>query len=390
MASSALAALWLKSNSKNGRANGRKKRRANAAEAPLADPTLNIGRSAVTGSGHELAAGVIGVGVTAQGGLNLGQHNNRNVYLGYRSGPATADTTGSGNTFVGTHSGRSNTSGLDNTFVGGASGTANTTGISNTFCGRNSGKANTTGSSNTFTGSACGQANTDGKNNTFAGANSGIKNTSSNDNTYLGAASGIESTGEHNTFVGAASGASNTSGSKNIALGFWAGPSEGNLQNAGAIGFRAKVSQSNSLVLGGTGPHAVRVGIGTPAPQATLHVIGDVLASGAITQLSDAQFKTDVQPLQNALGKVLALQGVRFRWRAKEFPAQRFATDPQVGLVAQEVAEHYPELVCTDARGHQSLDYGRLTAVLVEAMKEQQAQIEALGQQLQALKNAHD
>ncbi|WP_162910466.1 tail fiber domain-containing protein [Hymenobacter oligotrophus] len=386
LAGSALAALWLgfggSNGQANGKSNGRKKRRSRAEESTLNVTDINIGTAAVTGDGQELAAGAVGVGVTARGGLNLGQHNNRNVYLGYRSGPAAADTTGRANTFVGTHSGQRNTSGLDNTFVGSESGTANTTGISNTFCGRNSGKANTTGSANTFTGLACGQANTDGRNNTFVGANSGTKNTSSNDNTYLGAASGIESTGAYNTFVGAASGMTNTSGSKNIALGFRAGPSAGDLQNAGAIGYRATVSQSNSLALGGAGDYAVRVGIGTPKPEATLHVIGDVLASGAITQMSDARYKTDVQPLRNALSKVLALRGVRYNWRTDEFPEQRFSNKPQVGFVSQEVEKQYPELVSKDANGHQSLDYGRLTAVLLEAIREQQMQIEALRRQI--------
>ncbi|KUG08310.1 tail fiber domain-containing protein [Solirubrum puertoriconensis] len=392
MASSALAALWLKSTSKNGRANGQEKRSSKSAESSFESPIFDIGNATVIGSGQELAPGSVGVGITARGGLNLGQNNGRNLYLGYRSGPETAPTAADGtfNTNVGVLSGRKNTSGSDNTFVGCESGTANTTGISNTFLGRNSGKANNTGSANTFTGSASGQSTTSGNNNTFAGASSGIRNTSSNDNTYLGAASGFNSTGACNTFVGSGCGIGNTTGSNNWALGFQAGPTEGNLQNCGAIGYRAQVGQSNSLALGGTGNFAVRVGIGTPMPQATLHVIGNIQASGAIEQVSDARYKTQIRPLENALSKVLALRGVSFNWRAGEFPEQRFSDRPQLGFVSQEVETQYPELVSEDTHGRQRLDYGRLTAVLVEAIKEQQLQLETLRNELAAMRAGKD
>jgi Chaperone of endosialidase len=63
-------------------------------------------------------------------------------------------------------------------------------------------------------------------------------------------------------------------GDGNWAFGYNAGPTTGTLTNAGAIGYLARVSQSNSLVLGGLGGSAVQVGIGTPAPAARLHVYG--------------------------------------------------------------------------------------------------------------------
>jgi hypothetical protein len=68
----------------------------------------------------------------------------------------------------------------------------------------------------------------------------------------------------------------NTIGSYNIAIGHLADVSSGNLSNATAIGYNAKVSQSNSLVLGGTGADAVKVGIGTPTPLSTLDVNGTI------------------------------------------------------------------------------------------------------------------
>ena len=82
------------------------------------------------------------------------------------------------------------------------------------------------------------------------------------------------STGRNNVFYGAYSGENYTTGSNNTALGYAAGAitGGGNISNATAIGYQAKVSQSNSLVLGGTGQYAVQVGIGTTAPDVPLDV----------------------------------------------------------------------------------------------------------------------
>lgn len=64
-----------------------------------------------------------------------------------------------------------------------------------------------------------------------------------------------------------------------------------------------------------------------------------------------------------------------------QFPGNR-----QLGFSAQEVEKFFPEVVMTDENGYKSVDYGRLTPVLVEAMKEQQQQINALQEQIDELK----
>ena len=63
----------------------------------------------------------------------------------------------------------------------------------------------------------------------------------------------------------------------------------------------------------------------------------------------------------------------------------------QIGFSAQEIEKLFPEVVMTDANGYKSVDYGRLTPVLVEAIKEQQKQIDAQQQQIDELrKNDYD
>lgn len=132
------------------------------------------------------------------------------------------------------------------------------------------------------------------------------------------------------------------------------------------------------------------VGIGTATPSVELHVVGDVCYTGSIGACSDERYKTEVQTLSNSLEKVTRLRGVTYRWKQGAFPDQKFDNKAHLGFIAQEVESLYPEMVLTDDNGYKSVDYGRLTPVLVEAIKEQQAQIDdlkALVQQLLAAQN---
>jgi hypothetical protein len=85
----------------------------------------------------------------------------------------------------------------------------------------------------------------------------------------------------------------------------------------------------------------------------------------------------------------LKLRGVTYYWKQAEFPEKQFNARRQLGFIAQEIEPYYPEMVTTDADGYKSVDYSRLTPVLVEAMKEQQAQIEALKAQVAAQAGDH-
>lgn len=121
------------------------------------------------------------------------------------------------------------------------------------------------------------------------------------------------------------------------------------------------------LILKNTG----NVGIGTTTPQYKLHVAGKI--QGELVSPSDQRHKQNIHSLKNALTKLQGLRGVSFKWKDNTQNA-----DPQIGLIAQEVEKVLPELVSTDSDGYKSIAYGKLTAVLVEAIKEQQLQIERL------------
>jgi hypothetical protein len=119
------------------------------------------------------------------------------------------------------------------------------------------------------------------------------------------------------------------------------------------------------------------VGIGSANPgNYRLYVNGSVYA--ASYSGSDKRWKKNIKPISNASSLVEALQGVRFEWRTEEFKDKHFEKGRQVGLIAQEVEPVIPEIVKTDKDGYKALSYEKLTAVLVEALKEQNQKIKEL------------
>jgi hypothetical protein len=131
------------------------------------------------------------------------------------------------------------------------------------------------------------------------------------------------------------------------------------------------------------------VGIGTDNPCSKLQVKGTITANEAVVVnascTSDRRFKTILAPITSALDKIKRLSGVLFTWKRAEFPDRNFPEGTQIGLIAQDVEKVLPELVHTADDGYKSLSYDKLTAVLVEAVKEQQKTIESLEQRIKVL-----
>ncbi len=135
------------------------------------------------------------------------------------------------------------------------------------------------------------------------------------------------------------------------------------------------INPSQGDLLIGNNNANVRVGIGLNTPAQALDVDGNVQASCGILLCSDARFKKNVSPLDSALNIVNRLCGVNFEWRNEEFPERQWSNGNQIGFIAQEVEAVVPEIVSKGTEGYYSVDYGRLTPVLVEAIKEQQRQL---------------
>ena len=116
-----------------------------------------------------------------------------------------------------------------------------------------------------------------------------------------------------------------------------------------------------------------------------LHVENDVVAFS--TTVSDQRLKDDVETLDKSLDKILQLRGVSFTWNSGSREGTR-----DIGVIAQEVETVIPEIVrekqavLIDDQPTKTVDYEKLVAVLIEGMKEQQAQIDELREEIQALK----
>jgi hypothetical protein len=104
---------------------------------------------------------------------------------------------------------------------------------------------------------------------------------------------------------------------------------------------------------------------------------GAIWAAGNITAYSDAKLKENVETVTSALDKTLALRGVYYTLIRDETKTRK------LGVIAQEVQKVIPEVVMLhqdkeDKEGTLSVDYGNITALLIQAIKEQQLQIEEL------------
>ena len=106
---------------------------------------------------------------------------------------------------------------------------------------------------------------------------------------------------------------------------------------------------------------------------------GNTTATGDVTAYSDARVKTNVNTIENALEKTLALRGVTYNRTDSE------DVRTKVGVIAQEIIEVLPEVVNQDSDGMYNVSYGNITALLIEAIKEQQSQIEELKSIVNAL-----
>ena len=150
---------------------------------------------------------------------------------------------------------------------------------------------------------------------------------------------------------------------------------------------------SGTVLLAGTASSSADVqfdsfGVGTAASGTT----GEIRATNDVTAFysSDRNLKENIEVIVDPLGKITALRGVMFDW-TDEHIAKRggedgyFVRKHDVGVIAQEVEEVLPEVVRQRDDGIKAVDYQKLTALLIEGMKEQQEQINRLTEQVSSL-----
>ncbi len=129
--------------------------------------------------------------------------------------------------------------------------------------------------------------------------------------------------------------------------------------------------------------HSGRLGIGTTNPDYALQVgesgDGSEARANAWNTFSDRRWKKDFEIIPDALKKLDMVNGYYYNWKNSRDESQ------QIGVIAQEIESILPQAVSTDENGYKSVDYGKLTAWLIQVNKEQQEEIEKLHGQLKEL-----
>ena len=303
-----------------------------------------------------------------------------NAFYGYQAG--ASNTTAGQNTFTGAYAGFGNTTGNSNSFYGYQAGASNTTGSSNTFNGYTAGYSNNTGMNNTFTGYTAGYRNTTGSSNAFYGNGAGTNNTTGFDNTFNGMSAGVvNTTGGFNTFYGYGAGGSNTTGMENTFVGWGAGSytTTGNnniyIGNLGISG-----SESSTIRIGGN----IEEGYGAQTSTYIAGIYG-VNVAGVPVQInssgqlgaatSSLRFKEQVHDMGDSTSALMKLRPVTFLYKPEASNGERTL---QYGLIAEEVAKVYPELVAYDKDGQPyAVRYQYLSAMLLNEAQKQYRRAEA-------------
>jgi hypothetical protein len=198
-------------------------------------------------------------------------------------------------------------------------------------------------------GNGAGYKSEDGNDNIFLGNNAGYENVHGSGNVFIGKDAGRLETGSDKLYI-----ANNNSASP-LLYGDFA---------------------SKILVVNGTAAHDTF--------SLNFYVNGTAGGVSGWSQASDARMKKEVASIPDALEKVMKLNGVYYYWNNEQFDPSR-----QIGFIAQEVEKILPEVV-NNSQGNYSMQYAPVTALLVEALKQQQKMIDDLKAEVEKLKNASE
>ena len=111
---------------------------------------------------------------------------------------------------------------------------------------------------------------------------------------------------------------------------------------------------------------------------------GSMWAATTVTA-SDGRLKKDLHPITNALEKLDSIRPVTFKWNEESKKIGRSPGKEDIGVVAQDVQKIFPELVTANREGVLGVDYGRLSAVLLAAIKELQTEVDGLKEKIKIL-----
>ena len=146
--------------------------------------------------------------------------------------------------------------------------------------------------------------------------------------------------------------------------------------SAGSAGQVLKWPSSGTTLEWGTVSGGSGLPSGMTYSSSILDVTGAIRATGDVTAYhsSDARLKDNVVVIDSALAKVKQIRGVEFDWNDK----QNVHEGHDIGVIAQDVEQVAPELVKDREDGYKAVDYPKLTALLIEAVKELELKVKEL------------
>lgn len=307
------------------------------------------------------------------------------------------------NTAVGAYSLEGNVTGVFNTGIGVGALAANTTGVSNTAVGAEAASSQTTAVQNTAVGGGAMGGN--GSSNTALGyeALGGYNDSTSSANLALGVFALLgNTTGSFNVAAGTEALTNNTSGGANLAFGpqaLYSNTIGSNNIGVGYAGGYSLTTGSNNIDIGNDGVAAESgaIRIGTPSKQTAVYIAGitsvPVAGSGVAVvvnskgqlgiQGSSERYKTAIKPMGDTTSKLEQLQPVTFKYKSDPQRATQY------GLIAEQVARVYPELVVRDATGRIiSVRYDELAPMLLNEMHQENRRLVEQDEQIHELKDA--
>ena len=336
------------------------------------------------------AAGNTAMGTNALLNLTDGTYN---TAVGFYA--LGANTTGTSNTAAGLYALGGNTTGGYNTAAGFYALAANTTGSLNTATGYSALRNNTTGLQNTATGFYALWSNTSGFNNTAAGFYALAGNMTGNFNTAVGLSALVSnseghantalgsdalysnSTGRNNVAIGSSALLDNTTGRNNTAIGWYAGRrTTGNdnilIANKGVAGESQTMRLGVKGTAGVAGSGITRTFIAGIQGRTTGLAGSAVLidANGQLGTISSSRrYKKDIEAMADASERLQQLRPVKFHYKQPDATGEH---PIQYGLIAEEVAEVFPELVVRDEQGQpETVAYHLLPALLLNELQKE-------------------
>jgi hypothetical protein len=246
-------------------------------------------------------------------------------------------------------------------------------GRQNTYVGDNVCSTNvSSGSYNVFVGSEAGLNNTDGLGNTFLGTVAGASNTSGNFNIFLGQSAGRENEiGTNNIFIGTNAGSSNTEGDYNICIGDGSDTSNSNAVNQIVIGQGVQGKADNTITFP---ENLTSFSSGTEVNFSSPN-------GGMLYPVSSSRrWKTNIKDIANSLDTSLLykLRPVSFT-PIDGHDSGNTINGIDIGLIAEEVDQYFPNLVPKDIHGQPaSVKYSLLSVLLLEEVKKLKKEIEEI------------